>query len=138
MGPNLASGLSALRWTTGKVGGLGRSLAMRSKWLARRLWMVMVADVLLTSRRHWKRLDDDERRRLLALARKSQGRPKTNLSAKERREATALLDKLGHIEYVGNVAGIVLPFRPLSRLATRAAVGRRKGKAGSEPPGDRR
>lgn len=115
-----------------------RKLAMRSKWLARRLWMVMVADVLLTSRRHWKRLDDDERRRLLELARRSQGRPKTNLSARERREATALLDKLGHIELVGSLAGIVLPFRPLSRLATWAVVGRRKGKGGSEPPGDRR
>lgn len=115
-----------------------RKLAMRSKWLARRLWMVVVADVLLTSRRHWKRLDDGERRRLLELARKSQGRPKTNLSAKERREATALLDKLGHIEYVGNVAGIVLPFRPLSRLATWAVVGRRKGNERAEAAGDRR
>lgn len=107
------------------VGGLGRRLAMRSRWLARRLWLVMVADVLLTSRRHLKRLEPDERKRLLELARKSAGRPSKNLSAKERREASALLDKLGHIEYAGNVAGIVLPFRPLSRLAAKVLEGRR-------------
>lgn len=107
------------------VGGLGRRLAMRSRWLARRLWLVMVADVLLTSRRHLKRLEPDERKRLLELARKSAGRPSKNLNAKERREASALLDKLGHIEYAGNVAGIVLPFRPLSRLAAKVLEGRR-------------
>jgi hypothetical protein len=120
------------------VGGLGRKLAMRSRWLARRLWLVMVADVLLTSRRHLKRLDPEERRRLLSLARKSQGRPAKNLSAKERREASDLLDKLGHIEYAGNVAGIVLPFRPLSRLAAKILEGRRskaqKELAAADPP----
>lgn len=86
----------------------------------------MVADVLLTGRRHWRRLDDRERSRLLELARKSQGRPGTNLSAAERREATRLLDKLGHVELAGTLAQIVLPFKPLSKVATRLMVGRRR------------
>lgn len=106
--------------------GLFRKVANRSRWLARRLWLVMVAEVLLTTRKYVKRLEPDERRRLLVLARKSEGRPAKNLSAKERREASALLDKLGHIEYAGDVAGIVLPFRPLSRLTARFLEGRRR------------
>jgi hypothetical protein len=97
--------------------------------------MVMVADVLLTARRHWKRLEPDERDRLVALARKSKGRPSRNLSARERHEATRLLDKLGHVELAGSVAGIVLPFRPLSRLATRIMVGRRR-RGGAERPAE--
>jgi hypothetical protein len=108
---------------------LFRKLLMRSKWLAKRLWIVMVADVLLTSRRHWQRLDGPERARLFDLTKKSKGRPKQNLTAKERREATALLDKAGHIEYAGSVAGIVLPFRPLSRLVTWFLTGRRNRSA---------
>ncbi len=86
----------------------------------------MVADVALTGYRHWKRLEAGERRRLVALARKSGGRPSKNLSAEERREARALLDKLGEIELAGSVAGIVLPFRPLSRIATRFLLSRQK------------
>lgn len=103
----------------------GREVAMRSRWLARRLWIVAAADVALASRRHWKRLDPDEQDRLVGLARKWRGR-NSRLSAKERREAEELLDKLGHIELAGTAAGIVLPFRPLSRLATKL-VERRSG-----------
>lgn len=107
---------------------------MRSKWLARRLWLVMVAEVGWTGWRHWRRLEPDERSRLLSLARQSNGRPSKNLSARERREASELLDKLGHIELIGSVAATVLPFRPLSRIATRIAVGRggRSGRGGEE------
>ncbi|HET8975839.1 MAG TPA: hypothetical protein VFN15_04335 [Solirubrobacterales bacterium] len=118
--------MSALGTAGRAAGGAGRRLARRSEWLARRLWIVMVADVLLTGRRHWRRLDDRERSRLLELARKSQGRPGANLSAAERREATRLLDKLGHVELAGTLAQIVLPFRPLSKVATRLMVGRRR------------
>lgn len=118
--------MSALGTAGRAAGGVGRRLARRSEWLARRLWIVMVADVLLTGRRHWRRLDDRERSRLLELARKSQGRPGTNLSAAERREATGLLDKLGHVELAGTLAQIVLPFKPLSKVATRLMVGRRR------------
>ena len=113
--------------TAGRTAGsIGRKLAMRSKWLARRLWIVIVADLLLTGRRHLQRLDDGEATRLVALAWKSQGRPSKNLSEAERREATDLLDKLGHVELFGSVAGTVLPFRPLSRLATNIAMKRQE------------
>ncbi|MBM3668124.1 MAG: hypothetical protein FJW90_11765 [Actinobacteria bacterium] len=107
-------------------GGITRKLAVRSRWLAKRLWLVMLADIALTTHRHWRRLAPEERKRLLELARKSEGRPAKNLSRRERREASDLLDKLGHIEYAGNVAGIVLPFRPLSRLAAKFLEGRRQ------------
>ena len=125
-------------------GRFGRRLAVRSRWLARRLWVVMLADVAWTTRRHWKRLEPDERRRLFELARKSEGRPAKNLTARERREASELLDKLGHLEYAGSVAGIVLPFRPLSALATRFLERRRRRAvdelraidAGAGPPDD--
>lgn len=110
------------------AGSIGRKVAMRSKWLARRLWIVMVADLLLTGRRHLKRLDEGEAKRLVALASKSQGRPSKNLSAAERKEATALLDKLGHIELAGSAARIVLPFKPLSSLGTRIALSRHNAK----------
>jgi hypothetical protein len=102
------------------IGWGGRKVAMRSRWLARRLWIVAAADVALASRRHWKRLDDQEQDRLLEITRKWKGR-NSNLSAKEKREAEQLLNKLGHIELAGTAAGIVLPFRPLSKLATRMA-----------------
>jgi hypothetical protein len=117
--------MALLKWIARKLGGFGRKFAVRSRWLAKRLWVVMLADVLWTTRRHWVRLEPRERSRLLELARKSQGRPAKNLSKRERREASDLLDKLGHIEYAGNVAGIVLPFRPLSRLAAKFLEGRR-------------
>ena len=107
------------------IGGLGRGLAMRSRWLARRLWLVMVADVLLAARRHWKRLDEREQDRLVEFARRSRGRPSKNLTARERREASELLDKAGHIEFAGSVAGTVLPFRPLTRLLTKLLSDRR-------------
>ena len=117
--------MGAIRGIGRLFGRFGRRLALRSRWLARRLWLVMVADVALAGRRHWKRLDPPERERLIALARKSRGRPRLNLCARERREASELLDKLGHIELAGSVAEIVLPFRPLSRIATRIIAGRR-------------
>lgn len=91
---------------------------MRSRWLARRLWLVAVAESGWVAWRHWHRLEPIERRRLLSLARKSQGRP-SRLSAAERREADGLLEKLGHMELVGSVAASWLPFGWASRLVTR-------------------
>ena len=117
------------------IGWGGRKVAMRSRWLARRLWVVAAADVALASRRHWKRLDQKEQDRLLAITRKWKGR-NSNLSAKERREAEQLLNKLGHIELAGTAAGIVLPFRPLSRMATRF-VERRYGSKEAAKAGSR-
>ena len=104
--------------------GWGRGLAVRSRWLARRLWVVLVADVLLTTRRHWKRLDPDERKRALELAKESKGQPAKNLSAKERQEARKLLEKFNYVEYGGSVANTVLPFKPFTRLVTKYLVGR--------------
>jgi hypothetical protein len=106
--------------------GAAKNIAMRSRWLAKRLWMVMAAEVALTAYRHWTRLSAKERSRLFELARRSKGRPSKNLSGRERREADRLLDKLGHLELAGSVAGTVLPFRPLSRFATKLAVDRRE------------
>jgi hypothetical protein len=113
-------------------GWAGRRVAMRSRWLARRLWVIAAADVALATRRHWKRLDDKERDRLLEITRKWRGR-NSNLTAKERREAEQLLDKLGHIELAGTAAGIVLPFRPLSRLATKLVERRSRAKRPEQP-----
>jgi hypothetical protein len=106
---------------------------MRSRWLAQRLWVIAAADAALVARRHWKRLEPDERDRLIELARKSGGRPTKNLSASERREADQLLQKLGHIELVGSIAAIVLPFKPLSRLATRI-ITKRQARSGHPSP----
>ena len=97
------------------LGGLGIRLARRSRWLARRLWIVAALEVALATRSHWRRLDPDERRRLTELARKSRGRP-SNLSDREREEAAELLDKLDYAEFGGTVAATILPFRPLGRL----------------------
>jgi hypothetical protein len=113
------------------VGWGSRKVAMRSRWLARRLWIVAAADVALASRSHWKRLDDEEQHRLLEITRKWRGK-NSNLSEQEKREAEQLLNKLGHIELAGTAAGIVLPFRPLSRLATKLVERRYGAKEGSE------
>lgn len=99
------------------AGSIGRRFARRSRWLAERLWLIAVAEVAWTSWGHWRRLDPDERDRLVQLARKSKGRPGKNLSPRELRELEDLLDKLGHIELAGSVARTLLPFRPLSSSA---------------------
>jgi len=101
----------------GLIGGVSRRIARRSRWLADRLWFIMVAEVAWTSWGHWRRLEPDERDRLVQLARKSRGRPSRYLTESERREATELLDKLGHIELAGSIARAVLPFRPVSSSA---------------------
>jgi len=101
----------------GLIGGMGRRVVSRTRWLAERLWMIAVAEVAWTSWSHWRRLEPGERDRLLLLARKSKGRPSRNLTEHERREAEELLDRLGHIELAGSVARTVLPFRPLSSSA---------------------
>jgi hypothetical protein len=95
-------------------GRVGRRVAMRSRWLARRLWLIAAAEVALTTHRHWRRLEADERGRFVALVRKSRGRPST-LSDAEADELGMLLEKLGHIELAGSVASIVVPFRPVGR-----------------------
>ena len=90
-------------------------IARRSRWLAQRLWLVAAAETALITRHHWRRLEPDERRRLIELARKSRGRP-SRLSRSERREAAELLEKVDYAELGGTVAATLLPFRPLARL----------------------
>jgi hypothetical protein len=63
---------------------------------------------------HYRRLDGDERRRARELLVKSRGRP-SKLSARERREAERILEKLDYPGFGGRAAGILLPFRPAER-----------------------
>jgi hypothetical protein len=94
---------------------IGTTLARRTRFLAGRLWLIAAFEIGWIARRHWRRLEPEERRRLIELARKSKGRP-SKLSERERREAAELLEKLDYAELGGNVAATVLPFRPFARL----------------------
>jgi hypothetical protein len=99
--------------------------------LAKRLWLVAAAEVAWITRGHWRRLDPDERRRLRQLLMRSRGRP-SRLSPRERRDAAELLEKLDYAELGGDVAAVVLPFRPFARLVEftlgRALGGSRGGR----------
>jgi hypothetical protein len=97
------------------LGRLGVRFARRSRWLARRLWLVAVVEISWITRSHWRRLDPEERSRLIALIRKSRLRS-SRLSRSERREAAELLEKINYAELGGNVAATLVPFRPLGRV----------------------
>ena len=100
------------------MGFLGRivmRVARRSRWLGQRLWLVAAVQVALLTRRHWRRLHREERRRLLQLLRKSRGRL-SRLSEREQREMAELLEKLDYAELGGGIAFAVLPFRPVGRV----------------------
>jgi hypothetical protein len=113
----------------GLIGGIGRRTLRRSRWFARRLWLLAAAEVVLTTYRHWRRLQPEERSRMIELVRKSRGRP-SKLSDREADELEDLLEKFGHIELIGDVAAITIPFRSVSR-AIEFALRRRdkKGRA---------
>jgi hypothetical protein len=98
----------------GLVGAAGRRFARRSHWLAERLWVVAAIEIGWLANRHWRRLDADERHRARQLLVKSRGIP-SRLTARERREAEAILGKLDYPEFGGRAAGILLPFRPAAR-----------------------
>jgi len=91
----------------GVIGRFASRWARRTRFLAQRLWLVAALEVAWIARRHWRRLDPDERRRLLALVRKSKARP-SRLNERERREAAELLEKLDYAELGGNVAGTIV------------------------------
>src|SRR5829696_7301087 len=99
----------------GFLGRFGVRMARRSRWLARRLWLVAALEIAWITRSHWRRLEPEERSRLLALIRKSRFRP-SRLSRSERREADELLDKINYAELGGNVAATLVPFRPVGKL----------------------
>jgi hypothetical protein len=98
----------------GLIGASGRRIARRSHWLAERLWVVAAIELGWLAERHWRRLNKQERRRARELLVKSRGMP-SRLTARERREAQALLGKLDYPEFGGRAAGILLPFRPAGR-----------------------
>jgi hypothetical protein len=118
----------------GLVGAAGRRLARRSHWLAERLWVIAAIELGWIANRHWRRLDKDERRRARELLVKSRGVP-SRLSARERREAKALLEKLDYPGFGGRAAGILLPFRPAERAVEFAL---KRIAPSNEPPDERR
>jgi hypothetical protein len=76
---------------------------------------VMVFELAVTLRKHWRLLEPKERTRLAELVKKSQGRP-ANLSPSERREVRRLVAKLEP----GSIARSVLP------IGRRAAKSRKR------------
>ena len=75
---------------------------------------IMVFELAITLRKHWRRLEPRERNELAELIRKSQGRP-SRLDAGERGRVRALVTKLEP----GQIARSVVP------IGRRAAQGRR-------------
>lgn len=55
--------------------------------------LLMLAEVVMLARDHIERLTPRERRRLVVLVRDGRGRPKQNLSPREREELEALIAK---------------------------------------------
>ena len=76
---------------------------------------VMVLELAVTLRKHWKRLEPDERVELATLVKKSQGRP-SRLSAKERTTVRRLVAKLEPAQ----IARSVVPIGRRVRKARRA------------------
>lgn len=67
-------------------------------------WL-MVLELAVTLRRHWGRLERDERAELARLVRKSQGRP-SNLTAQERSTVRTLVGKLEPAQIARSVVPI--------------------------------
>lgn len=68
---------------------LSRVTALRKLPVVR---LLAVAEVIVLAREHMNKLEPHERRRLVELVRRGRARP-SNLSARERRELTALMAK---------------------------------------------
>lgn len=77
---------------------------------------IMVFELAITLRKHWKRLEPKERNELAGLIRKSQGRP-SRLDRAERRRVRALVAKLEP----GQIARSVVP---IGRRARKGRAGR--------------
>jgi hypothetical protein len=82
--------------------------------------LLAAAQVVLLARRHWHRLDPDERRRLIALVRRARGRSR-NLSPGDQAELARLIAKADPRLFAGLVAQ---KFSPVP-LPLRGVRGRR-------------
>jgi hypothetical protein len=87
---------------------------MASLMRVRTMPWIMVFELAVTLRKHWKRLEPADRNRLAELIKKSQGRP-NRLTAPERTEMRRLVAKLEP----GQIARSVVP------IGRRAINGRR-------------
>jgi hypothetical protein len=98
---------------------LGRVPGLRALPVAR---LIVLGELVLLAREHVGKLEPDERRRVVELVRKGRGRP-SNLSSRERRELTALLEKVEPRLFVGSavekLASVPLPERLRERLKHR-------------------
>ncbi len=87
---------------------LSRASALRKLPLLR---LLALAEVIVVAREHINKLEPDERRRLVELIRRGRARP-SNLSARERRELSALVAKAEPREFVSRavekIAGMPL------------------------------
>ena len=99
--------------------GVGRIPGLRRLPL---LKVLAIGEVALLARSHLRKLDPDERRRLIELLRTGRGRSR-NLSAPERDELTRLVAKAEPRLFAGSVADKLSPV-PLPR---RVVQGRRRG-----------
>ena len=87
---------------------------MASLLRVRAMPWLMVFELAVTLRKHWRRLEPADRNRLAELVRKSQGRP-NRLTAEERADMRSLVAKLEP----GQIARSVMP------IGRRAMKGRR-------------
>jgi hypothetical protein len=79
--------------------------------------LLAAAQILMMARRHWHRLEPDERRRMIALVRQGHGR-RRNLSENDRAELAKLIQKTDPRLFAGLVAQRFSPV-PLPRRVIR-------------------
>ena len=77
--------------------------------------LIAAAKILMLARQHWHKLEPAERRRLVALVRQTQGRPR-NLSGSERLELARLIAKADPRMFAGLVAQRFSPVRLPGRV----------------------
>jgi hypothetical protein len=65
--------------------------------------LLILGELLLLANEHFQRLDAQERRRVIELIRRGRGRP-GNLSERDRRELTRLMEKAEPREFAKNAA----------------------------------
>jgi hypothetical protein len=95
-------------------------------------WVLLAGEVGLNAVKHVSRLDGPQRRRLIALARKSGGRP-ASLNEKEREELVALLADLQPRVFLGSTVKKLSPM-PLPKRLLYGPRGSSARKAAAEEP----